>query len=188
MEWASHHASEIAVAIITVLLTRLIDYRLAKRSKLFYFFTNAAQFQVVGAVGQPPTLVHTITLAVWNTGRAVAEKVRIVHYYLPKLYQVWPPVGVTTNTLASGHVELELPKILPNQIAYVSYMDFNPLTAQTIVLVEAEDHQAKLMPFQFARLFPKWMIFSLQVLVVLGIVVVARYAYIGGTALLRLIR
>ncbi len=138
MDWINQHASEILVAIITAIIIKVIDYLLAKRSKLFFFYTNAAQFHIPVPGQQGPT-AHTITLALWNNGRAVAEKVRIVHFRLPNHYQVWPPLATTTNVLQSGHVELQLPQILPNQIVFVSYFDFVPLTApQIIAQIEAK--------------------------------------------------
>ncbi|SRR6266403_1320445 len=96
MDWLSRHASEILVAVITASLIQLVDYLFAKRSKVFFFFTNAAQFQV----GNAPT--HTITLALWNSGRAVAEAVRVVHFHLPVHYQVWPPMATVTKVLPGG--------------------------------------------------------------------------------------
>lgn len=186
MNWISNHASEILVAVITWIIVRLLDYRFAKRSKVFFFYTNAAQFHIPVA-NQPGVTAHTITLALWNTGRAVAEKVRIVHYLLPNHYQVWPPMATVVNVLPSGHRELELPQILPNQIVYVSYLDFVALTAQMITQIEAKDHMAAPMPFQFTRVFPPWVNRALLGLVILGLVVALRYLYIWGTALLRLV-
>lgn len=192
MDWISSHASEILVAVITAVIIKSIDYLLAKRSKMFFFFTNAAQFHIPipnQPQNQPPVMAHTITLALWNNGRAVAEKVRIVHYRLPNLYQVWPPLATKATTLPSGHVELELPQILPNQIVYVSYLDFVPITADTLITqIEAKDHKANAMQFQFSRLFPRWVNYTLLGLTTLGLMVVVRYAYVWGTALLRLAR
>jgi hypothetical protein len=186
MDWINRHASEILVAIITAVIIKVIDYLLAKRSKLFFFYTNAAQFHIPVPGQQGPT-AHTITLALWNNGRAVAEKVRIVHFRLPNHYQVWPPLATTTNVLQSGHIELQLPQILPNQIVFVSYFDFVPLTAQIIAQIEAKDHAAKPMQFQFTRVFPPWVNGALFGLVLLGIAVTLRYMYFAGTALLRLL-
>jgi hypothetical protein len=188
MDWISKHASEILVAIITAIIIKLIDYRFAKQSKVVFFYTNAAQFNIPGAPNQPAFVTHTITLALWNTGRAIADKVRLVHYYLPRNYQVWPPMATAVNVLPSGHRELEIPQILPNQIVYVSYLDFVPLTSQMIVQIEAKDHRADPMSFQFTKVYPQWVNRLLLGLVILGLVVAFRYLYILGTALLRFVR
>ena len=97
-------------------------------------------------------------------------------------------MATAVSVLPSGHRELEIPQILPNQIVYVSYLDFVPLTAQMIAQIEAKDHIAAPMPFQFARVFPQWVNRTLLGLVVLGLGVAFRYLYIWGTHLLRLVR
>jgi hypothetical protein len=185
MHWISQHSTEIALVLITALVTRALDYLFAKRVKLFYFFTNGAQFNIPNA----PT--STLTLAVWNSGKATAENVRVTHYRLPNLYQVWPPKATTVENLPSGHQDLIIPEILPGEIVFVSYLEFiTPLTpvlhGQIIVRVAAKDNQAKPMSFQFTRLYSQWFNRTVQVLFTVGAVVAVYYLFHLISVLLQL--
>lgn len=185
MDWISRHASEILVAVLTALIIKGLDYLLARRAKVVFFYTQGAQFQFAAAGNVPAGVINTITLALWNTGRAVAEEIRIVHAHLPNMYQVWPPMAISVNQVAGGHRELVLPRILPRQIIYISYLDTVALSPAMIVQLNAKDHQIQPMPFQFARVFPTWVNRALLVLFIVGAAVSIRYLYVGGVALLR---
>jgi hypothetical protein len=184
MDWMSKHASEILVAVITALVIKGLDYLLARRSKVVFFYTGGASFNLT-APGQANALASIITLALWNTGRAVAEDIRIVHAYFPNNYQVWPPMPTTVNTLPSGHRELQIPRILPHQIVYISYLDLVPLTSAMIIQMSAKDHQINAITWQFMKVFPQWINRVVQILFFLGVLVAVRYLYIGGVALIR---
>jgi hypothetical protein len=184
MDWISRHASEILVAVITALVIKGLDYLLARRPKVVFFYTGGASFNLT-APGQANSSASIITLALWNTGRAIAEDIRIVHAYFPHNFQVWPPMPTTVNTLPGGHRELQIPRILPNQIVYISYLDLVPLTTQMIVQMSAKDHQINPIAWQFTRVFPQWLNRVVQVLFFLGLCVAIRYLYIWGVALIR---
>jgi hypothetical protein len=186
MDWISRHASEILVAVLTALIIKGLDYLLARRAKVVFFYTSAAQFHFVAAGNVAGGIANTITLALWNTGRAAAEDIRIVHAHLPDHYQIWPPMIAAVNLIpSSGHRELVIPRILPRQIIYISYLDAVPLSPAMIVQLNAKDHQVEPMPFQFTRVFPAWIRRTLFGLLIVGTVVTVRYLYVAGVAILR---
>ena len=185
-EWIAKHASQILLVVITAIIYRVLDYLFAKRSKVVWFYTNAAQFTVPGQ-GGANFVLYTHTLALQNLGLAPAEEVKVIHNYLPNLHQVYPPMNTRVDTLPGGQRALVIPRILPRQLVFVAYLDFVAFNPAMYAHIESKDHIAKPMPIQFTRLFPMWANWIFLVLMALGAGVVIFYVYSWGTKLLRLV-
>lgn len=186
-QWISEHASQILLVIITAVVYKLIDLVFAKRAKVVWFYTNSAAFHIPLQGGNPPLTIYTHTLALQNLGRAPAEQVKVVHNFLPDHYQVFPPQQTAVEILPGGQRALVIPRILPYQIVYVSYLYNVPALPNMYSHVEAKDHIANPMPVQINRRFPNWANWIFALLILLGAAVVLYYFYAVGTGLLKLL-
>lgn len=184
--WISRHASEIVLIIITVILTKFGDEIFAKRPKVIAFVTHGATFGI--ATPQNPNAVaNTFTLGLQNLGRAVAEDIEITHTYLPMNYQVWPPAATTVTNLPSNHRVLTIPRIGPRQIVFVAYLDMAAINPQMIVNMTTKGQPIRLVQAQISKMYSKRTGYVLTFLLALGIVTAAWYAYLWGTALVRVL-
>lgn len=186
-DWIAQHAPQILLVIITAVVLKVLDALFAKRAKVVWFYTNAATFPIPVQGNAPPVTVYTHTLALQNLGRAPAEEVKVVHNLLPAHHQVYPPQQTTVMNLPGGQQAIVIPRILPNQLVFIAYLDFVPPTPEMYSHVETKDHIANPMPVQIARKFPMWANWVFGLLMLLGAFVLLFYFFSWGTKLLRLV-
>lgn len=74
------------------------------------------------------TQVNTHCIVVRNAGKKTAHNVRIGHSFLPKGFQVFPPLSHTVLENTNGSAEIVIPTLVPNEQVSISYLYFPPLT------------------------------------------------------------
>jgi len=142
------------------------------------FFTHGAQFRTFS--GGNWQTVSTMALALQNTGRAIAENIRIIHRRQPLNYQVHPPSNHTEGQSQSGEWELRIPAILAKQTVFVSYLDGLQLDQSLITYMASKDQVIHQVRIQFMRVWPKWLQYSLVVLCLFGALTVLHFLYTWG--------
>jgi hypothetical protein len=185
IDWISKHASEIILIIITVVLTKWGDEVFAKHPRVIALVTHGAQFDI--STPQQQANANTFTLGLQNLGRAVAEDIQITHSYLPSNFQVWPPAATTVDILPSNHRVLKIPTIAPKQMVFVAYLDMAPINHGMIVNMTVKGQPIRLVPTQISKMYSRQVLYVFAFILALGILTAARYAYLWGTALVRLL-
>lgn len=73
------------------------------------------------------TQVNTHCIVVRNTGKETAHNVRIGHNFLPKGFQVFPPLSYTVLEGTNGSAEIVIPTLVPKEQISITYLYFPPL-------------------------------------------------------------
>lgn len=74
------------------------------------------------------TQINTHSIVVRNAGKKAAHNIRIGHNFLPKSFQIYPPVSHTTLPGPNGSAEILIPALVPNEQVSISYLYFPPMT------------------------------------------------------------
>jgi len=121
---------------------------------------------------QQPPPIGTFTLFLWNAGKAPAREVHVGHFWLPAS-NVFPDLPRQLISTPSGGQAIKFPMIPPKTAISISYLFFGVFTVEQIIsYVGWEEGTAKKIPVMLQRIWPKWWITTLQVLLVAGIWVV----------------
>ncbi|GAO36660.1 hypothetical protein SCT_2070 [Sulfuricella sp. T08] len=74
------------------------------------------------------TQVNTHCIVVRNAGKKTAHNIRVGHNFLPKGFQIYPPVSYTVLESSNGSAEILIPTLVPSEQVSISYLYFPPLT------------------------------------------------------------
>lgn len=74
------------------------------------------------------TQINTHSIVVRNAGKKAAHNIRVGHNFLPKSFQIYPPVSHTILPGPGSADEILIPTLVPNEQVSISYLYFPPLT------------------------------------------------------------
>lgn len=110
--------------VLSLVIGAIFKNYIEARSKIVSFIGHASAFTLQGA---SPTVIHTHSVVVRNTGRKAATNVRLTHAYLPPDITVHPPVQYSILRNPEGSAEIIFPILVPKEQVTVSYLYFPPL-------------------------------------------------------------
>jgi len=118
-QWLLRYSSFLVTGAVSLLVGLLLDRWTRHRANLIYYFTHPQIVRinppippgaVVQAGAQPvQNEIGTLTLFLWNQGKAPAKEVHVGHTFLPAAYSVYPDIPAEQNPLPGGGVALRFP-------------------------------------------------------------------------------
>jgi len=166
----------IAAPIIALIVGATLDHYFGKKSKLIAYVGHLADFRVRGDKGTTP--VYTHSLVIRNAGRKTATNVRLGHYAMPPNYHISPAIDYEIRDVPETGPEIFIPKLVPNEQISISYLYFEPVTADRIhSYLKSDDGFAKVIPVITQQQFPKWVGNSILILAVIGVIALLYSAY-----------
>ncbi len=169
-ELIARYAPQIVLVILTAVVYKLVEILFGRRSKVVFYLSEVATFTYTYSGARQRVLLNTLTITLQNLGRAPAEDVQIVHYWLPENYTISPPMQSRKISLPEGQEAIVLDRILPRQTVTISYLYSTapPNKSRVHSYVSTQDHIAKQIEVGLSRRRPKWIVLLRQGLMLLG--------------------
>lgn len=158
----------IAAPVITLFIGITINRFIERKPKLIAYFTHTSAFKLTGA---NPITVHTHGIVIKNIGRKAATDIRVRHNFLPQNFNIYPVVDYHVQNLPGGGTEIMFPTLVQNEQVSISYLYFPPVFYNQIHAgIRHSDGFATEVTALPTPQYPIWMLKSLQLLLILGIV------------------
>jgi hypothetical protein len=183
-DWFLQYSSFFLTAALSFLVSYLIYLIGTRRPNLIWYASNPQLIPLrlppanpqAEANAQPlpqATHVGTASVFLYNAGRAPARDVFVGHFGVPPANGVLPDIPRENVNLPGGGTAIRFPVIPPKVTVSISYLMFPPLTAmaieQIVSYVGSEDGYARRIPVMVQRVFPRWLIVLLWVLLGAGV-------------------
>lgn len=126
-----------------------------RRPRLEAFFTHGAAHPILNS----PTIIHTHSLVVRNSGSYPATGVRISHSFVPPTtnIQIYPDRPQTTVQFGQYGSEMLIDRLRPKEQITLSYLYPGPtLFSQFGTIVKFDDGFAQFSEIQQVRIIPPW--------------------------------
>lgn len=157
----------IAAPIIALFVGVALNRTFERRPKLITYYGHVSEFKLQD---EHKTPVFTHSVVVRNAGGRAASNVRLGHNVLPN-FQVIPSVNFQREDLPSGGSEILIHTLVPGEQITVSYLYFPPLTwSQINTYVKSDQGLAKVLNVLPTVQLPKWQLFVLRLLVLIGLI------------------
>lgn len=137
---------KVAMPIVTLFLGIFINRLFENREKLISHLGYIASHKLsTKEEGQEPTIIHTHSLIIRNSGRKAAKNVRLGHHFLPD-FNVFPDIEYSINNLPGGGKEIIFPTLTQKKEITISYLYFPPITWENInTHIESDEGPAKVV-------------------------------------------
>jgi hypothetical protein len=169
-EWLLKYSSFLVTGVVSFVVALLL-HRITSRSADLIYYTSNPQWVILPPVaGQPPIApIGTFSLFLWNQGKAAAKDVHIGHYWLPA-NNVYPDIPREIVNTPGGGVALRFPLVPPRTLVTISYLFFGVYATENILsYVGSEDGPGKHIPVMLQRIFPRWALVVIQILLFAGV-------------------
>ncbi len=110
--------------LVAALLGAIIKRYFEAKPKLISYLIHSS---AIPLNDEKNTQVNTHCIVVRNAGKKTAHNVRIGHNFLPKGFQIFPPLSYTVLESSNGAAEILIPTLVPNEQVSISYLYFPPL-------------------------------------------------------------
>lgn len=159
--------SRIVPPIITLILGKYLDQRLQRRARLVSYLGHASAFNIAG---QPPAIVHTHAIVIYNSGREAATNVRVGHLNLPQNINIFPPVAHEVQRQPNGSGEIIIPTLVPSEQITISYLYFPPLLWNGVnVYTKCDEGMATVVQTLHTPVLGPWTRRALRILIFVGL-------------------
>ncbi len=171
--------SSVLAEVIVKLISNILEHVLGPRSNIVYFSTDSA-FAVLGN-----QQVNTHQIGIQNLGRQV-ERVQVIHNWPPgSFYHVVSPLRPCHDLVMQGRVAFEIDYIRPGETILITYIHGTPPPQPLLNSISTTHSEAKKVDFPLtSRRYSRWVIISVAVSAILGLVVEANYVIQGIKMLL----
>lgn len=167
--------------VVTV-VAGLVVSRLRARPRVVYWIPLVFTFDLT----DEKVVLHTHSLTVQNVGKESAEDVEVIHSAKPDFMKILPPLDFTEDTTPAGEHVIRIKNLGPNEHFFTQMLSYKtPVPA--LLNVRSKAGQAKPVPVQFQRVYPKWMYWLVGFLLVVGIFVVSYWIYRGAAHLAKIV-
>ncbi len=158
--------SRIAIPLLTGALGIIIKDVLERRPRLICYYGYSAAIRVKADSGPVP--VHTHSVVVANTGRNVAQNIRVGHHTLPD-FDVTPDTDYRVVELPGGTKEILIPQLAPKEQVAIHYLYYAPLTYNGVTsYVKSDEGYAKVIRTLPTPQLPRIVIYSVWALACIG--------------------
>ena len=166
MDSLGGYIATIVVSLIVGYLARFLE----PKSKLLgwsphNFFFNLQREGVV---------LQTNSLTVQNWGRRPAEGIEIIHKTQPDFFQIQPSIGFTEKTNPDGEHVIHVDALGPKEWFQVQLLSYK--TVPTLQNVRWKGGQCKWIHIAPQRVWPRWLIMSVNTLTLIGIGTIAYWS------------
>src|SRR5690606_23086430 len=151
--------------IFGIAFTRVVE----GRARLIVYYGHASSFRV--STDAEAFFIHTHSVVVRNSGRRVANNVRLGHAVLPINYNLYPDTRYDLVELPAGSKEIVIPQLLPGEQITVSYLYYPPLTwDQTNSYVKSDEGGARVITMLPQQQYPRWFNAMAAAMMIAGVV------------------
>lgn len=111
--------------LLAALIGTTAKYYLEAKPKLISYLVHSSAIPLNDNTN---TQINTHSIVVRNVGKKAAHNIRIGHNFLPKSFQIYPPVSHDILFNPNGANEILIPSLVPNEQISISYLYFPPMT------------------------------------------------------------
>ena len=167
--WFLKYSALLGSGAVSVCAAWYIDRFVTRRAKLIFYTSHPQWVALPQQPGQQPVApIGTFSLFLFNQGRAPAREVHVGHFYLPA-NNVFPDIPRDVVLTPGGGTAIRFPVVPPRTLITISYLIFGNFSIDTVVsYVGSEEGAAQRVPVVFQRVFPKWAIKLIYVVMFLG--------------------
>ncbi len=172
--WLLRYSSFLVTGVVSLIVGLLLERLTRRRPDLIYYFSHVQVVKLnnpAPAAGQPAQVdIATISLFLWNQGKAPAREVHVGHNVLPA-HSVYPDIPREENPLpgGGGGVAMRFPIFPARTLVTITYLVAGPFPQNFIQYVGSEDGAGKRIPVMLQRIWPKWWIEAFRILLFAGI-------------------
>ncbi len=175
--WLLKYSSFLITGAVSLAVGWLLHIVTTRRPELIHYLSHQQWVTLRQQQNQPPTHIGTVTLFLFNQGKAPAKDVHIGHTTLPA-HNVFPDIPREIVQLPSGGSAIRFPVFPARTLVSISYLFWGPLTVeQFLAYVESEDGMSKRIPVMLQRIWPQWWIRFAGVLFFAGLWVLVNAAW-----------
>lgn len=177
---------EVVAKLLSPLLAALIGaiakrYFEAKPKLVSYLVHSSA----IPLNDEANTQINTHSIVVRNAGKKAAHNIRIGHNFLPKSFQIYPPVSHTILPGPNGAAEILIPALVPNEQVSISYLYFPPMSfGQINAYTKSDEGLAQIINAIPTPRPSKLVVAVLSVLLFIGASTVAYWALLYAARML----
>ncbi len=180
VEWNA--VATIAAPVITLFFGVWVNRKFENRPILISYFGHISSFRSTPP-DRDPIHVNTHAVVLRNAGRRAATNVRLHHTVLPD-FSISPSIDYRTEVLPDETRDIVFPTLVPGEEMTISYLYFPPLTASGVNAgIKCDQGFAQAIPVLLQRQYPKWFNRIASVLLLIGIVTVLYFVFIGIVAI-----
>lgn len=167
--WFLKYSSFFITGAVSLVVGWLLHLITTRRAELVHHLSHQQWVTLQPQQNQPPAHIGTVTLFLFNQGKAAAKEVHVGHSTLPA-HNVYPDIPREIVTLPSGGHAIRFATFPAKTLVSISYLFFAPLTIeQFLSYVGSEDGMSKRIPVMLQRVWPRWWIRFGQVLFFAGL-------------------
>lgn len=184
MEWlnsllASPYTQPVVIAVITTLIGRIV----LSRGKLSWGVSHMHFYQMPRLDDGGSFPVRTQQIWFHNPGRNAIEDVEIVLNWRPQHFEIWDPRLYAVMSLPDGRFAITVPTLAGSESFTLSIIDtFNDIPR--VVNVRFKGGLGRLIEMIPQRVYPRWTIFCLLALTLIGIVTTINLLLVGVSDIL----
>lgn len=176
--WFLRYSSLLVTGAVSLLVGLILHRLTTKTAELIYYTSHVQYVPVPPQQGQQQQgTIGTFTLFVWNNGGAPARDVHIGHFFLPA-NNVYPDMPRDVVQTPGGGTALRFPVVPPKTLVSISYLFGGVQTVESVLsYVNWGDGTAKRIPVMLQRVWPKWFLNTLRLLLLAGVWVAVNAAW-----------
>jgi len=151
----------IATIVVSLLIGYLAQF-LQPRSKLLCWSPHNFFFDLKNE----RVVLQTNSLTIQNVGRLPAEEIEIIHKQRPDFFELYPSVEYQESKNPNGEHVIKLKSLGPREWVVVQMLSYK--NAPIFSNARWKHGQAKWIQIQPQRVFPRWVITTLNALMLIG--------------------
>jgi len=141
--------------IIALFIGAFLERKLKDKPQLITYLSNTSAIYTKTPDGSD-LKVHTHSIVLQNSGRKIAEDIRIQHNTLPS-FSIYPSVEFKQNDLPDGKKEIVIPRLVPKEQIIINYLYFPPMLWKDInTTIKYNDGFAKAVEMRLTPKYSKW--------------------------------
>lgn len=166
--------SSYIATIVVGLLTGYLAQFLQPRSKLLYWSPHNFLFNLKNE----GVALQTNALTIQNVGRLAAEDIEIIHKQRPDFFELYPSVEYQEATNPNGEHIIKIKSLGQKDWVVVQMLSYK--TPPIFNNIRWKNGQAKWVPIQPQRIFPKWFLVSFNAVALVGAGTIVYWLLRGG--------
>lgn len=163
---------EFIIPGVVTVVAGLIVSRLRARPRVVYWIPLNFVFDLT----EEKVVLGTHSLTVQNVGTESAEDVEVIHSAKPDFLKILPPMNFTEDTTPAGEHVIRIKNLGPNEHFFTQMLTYKA-PVPSLLNVRSKAGQAKPVPVQFQRVYPKWLYWLVGFVLAVAIFVITSWTY-----------
>ena len=157
-------AAYVATGVVSLLVGLLLR-SLEPKVKIVWWRSHDFLFNL--AKLNPPVVLLTQAITIQNIGRKSSESIEIVHKQPPDFFKLQPALDYEEDTTPSGEHIVRVTSLGPRESFTIEFLAY--VTAPTLLFVRSKEGHAQEIRIQPQRIFPRWFIAIVRLLLLIGL-------------------